>query len=249
MHDGAGAAGLLPRNRAALALIFGMHILALFAWTRQRPPALPDVQQVVTILLRPSAPQTRQKPAEPAEPGYPRPRRRQMPPAVDFFGDPPSPSASPQSETAATPAAPIAVPSPPEPSRLEDARGPTSVQDAIREQKEADGGFGLGLSKRQAGRIDRELRKGKSGVPDEPDTTMGRFRRGLEAAHIDRSNSVHFDTYTSPDGTVYYRKRIGNGVVCRRGGNIAPLGMAGMVMGGEAADKSRCPSGVEWKKD
>lgn len=124
-----------------------------------------------------------------------------------------------------------------------------SVQDAIREQKEAEGGFGLALSKRQAGRIDRALRNGRSGVPDEPDTPMGRFRRGLAAAHIDRSLSAHFDTYTSPDGTVYYRKRIGNMVICRRSGNIAPLGMKGMEMGGEMADKVRCPSGVAWEKD
>jgi len=124
-----------------------------------------------------------------------------------------------------------------------------TVQDAIREQKEADGGFGMALSKRQAGRIDRALRNGKSGVPDEPDTPMGRFRRGLEAAHIDRSLGAHFDSYTSPDGTIYYRKRIGNSVICRRSGNIAPLGMKGMEMSGEVADKVRCPSGVEWKKD
>jgi len=152
MVYGASPAGPLPRNRVALALIFGMHMLALFAWMRQRPaplPSVPDLPQVVTILLQPSLPQTRPKP----------------------------------------------------------------------------------------------------GVPDEPDTPMARFRRGLEAAHVDRSMSVHFDTYTSPDGTIYYRKRIGNSVICRRSGNIGPLGMKGMEMGGESADKVRCPSGVAWTRD
>ena len=86
-------------------------------------------------------------------------------------------------------------------------------------------------------------------MPDEPDTPMGRFRRGLEAAHVDRSKSVHFDTYTSPDGTIIYRKRIGNGTICRRGGNISPLGMGRMAMGNEVADNIPCPSGVEWKQD
>jgi hypothetical protein len=125
---------------------------------------------------------------------------------------------------------------------------PTTVQDAIREQQQADGGFGLNLSKRQAGRIDRELRKGKSGIPDAPDTPMGRFRRGLEAAHIDRSMSVREDSYTSPDGTIIYRKRIGNSVMCRRSGNVSPLGMRGMTMGSEAGDVP-CPKGVDWKSD
>ncbi len=251
MHGGAGAAGLPSRNRAALALIFGMHILALFAWMRQRPAPFPDVPRVVSILLRPSLPAVKPKPPEPVEPGYPRPRSRSLPPIVDFFGSPPAPSASKPaaSEPAITADAPSPAPSPSSASRLEDAHAPMTVQDAIREQKDTEGGFGMALSKRQAGRMDRVLRKGKSGVPDEADTPMGRFRRGLEAAHIDRSLSVHFDSYTSPDGSIYYRKRIGNGVVCRRSGNIAPLGMKGMEMGGEVADKVRCPSGVEWKTD
>lgn len=123
-----------------------------------------------------------------------------------------------------------------------------SVQDAIRDQKEADGGFALGLSKRQAGRIDRALRKGKSGIPDEPDTPMGRFRRGLEAAHIDRSTAVIEDSYTSPDGVIIYRKRIGKMSICRRSGSVGPLGMRGMVMGNEAGDVP-CPKGVQWKSD
>jgi hypothetical protein len=131
---------------------------------------------------------------------------------------------------------------------LEDARTPVDVRQAIRGQKDAENGFALGLSKRQAGRIDRELRKGKSGVPDEPDTPMGRFRRGLEAAHIDRSTSVQEDSYTSPDGVIIYRKRIGNTTICRRSGSINPLGMRGMLFANEAGDVP-CPKGVQWKKD
>jgi hypothetical protein len=157
---------------------------------------------------------------------------------MDFPGQPPAPA------TATAKPEPSDAPTSPEPAPA----APATVQDAIREQKEAEGGFGLNLSKRQAGRIDRELRHGKSGVPDEPDTPMGRFRRGLEAAHVDRSMSVHEDSYTSPDGTIIYRKRIGNGSICRRGGNISPLGMRRMLMGSEAGDVP-CPAGVDWKKD
>jgi hypothetical protein len=176
---------------------------------------------------------------------------------MDFFGFPPAPARPPapapstpaEPEPVATTAAPAAPASPPAPSPLDDARAPISVQDAIREQKDAEGGFGLNLAKRQAGRIDRELRKGKSGVPDEPDTPMGRFRRGLEQAHVDRSWSVREDSYTSPDGTIIYRKRIGKGSICRRGGSVSPLGMNSMAMGGEAKNDIPCPKGVDWKED
>ena len=220
MYHGAGAAGLPNRNRAALALIFGMHIVALLAWMQQRQPRLPSPAgpQVVSILLQPHA-------------------IRPRPPAVAAVAPTPSPLPAP-----AGPAAGAAAPG------LDDARAPVDVRQAIREQGEAEGGFALGLSKRQAGRIDRELRKGKSGIPEEPDTPMGRFRRGLEAAHIDRSNAVFEDSYTSPDGTVTYRKRIGNASYCRRSGSVSPLGMRGMIMGNEAGDVP-CPKGVTWKKD
>ncbi len=254
MNHGAGAAGFPPRNRAALALIFFMHIVMVLAWMRPRPAPMPETPEVVTFLLRTvpaPLPSTPSKPEAPSEPGYPRPRARDLPPSADFSGSslPPAAKSDAPADTPADPVPAAAVPAAPAVPRLEDAHAPTTVQDAIREQKEADGGFALGLSKRQAGRIDRVLRNGKSGVPDEPDTPMGRFRRGLEAAHVDRSKSVHFDTYTSPDGTVIYRKRIGNGSICRRGGNISPLGMGRMAMGNEVADNIPCPSGVEWKKD
>lgn len=253
MHQGAGAAGLPNRNRAALALIFGMHMLALFGWMRQRPLPLPDVPHVVSIMLRPSLPKRlpQPKPAEPPPPAFPIPRRT-LPPIQDSFVFTPPRTPAPASAESAAPAATPTAPAPAAPSAvpaLEDARAPTTVQDAIREQKAAEGGFGLSLSKRQAGRIDRELRNGKSGIPDEPDTPMGRFRRALEGAHVDRSKAVYEDSYTSPDGTIIYRKRIGKGASCRRSGNINPLGMNGMAMGDQVKENVPCPSGVDWKKD
>jgi hypothetical protein len=242
MSHGAGAAGFPSRNRAALALIFGMHILGLFAWMRQLPVRLPDAPRVVTFLLRPSAPPLQPPPSLPVAPPKPViPSLHKpllplpLPPPLDAPGG------------AAAPAPPARL-APSETPGLEDTRAPTTVQDAIREQQQADGGFGAGLSKRQAGRLDRELRKRKSGVPDEPDTPMGRFRRGLEAAHIDRSMSVREDSYTAPDGVVIYRKRIGKAEFCRRSGSVSPLGMRGMTMGNEAGDVP-CPRGVQWKQD
>lgn len=244
MSYGAGAAGFPNRNRATLALIFFMHMLALLAWMQQRQQrfSAPEGPRVVAILLQPQRAPVRRPPlvrppapSVPALPAVPKPHG--VLPAAPDAVPPPVAAAEPVS------------PAPPAPApRLEDARTPADVQQAIREQQEAEGGFALGLSKRQAGRIDRELRKGKSGVPDEPDTPMGRFRRGLEAAHIERSMSVQEDSYTSPDGVVIYRRRIGNTMICRRSGSISPLGMRGMLFANEAGDVP-CPKGVQWKKD
>jgi hypothetical protein len=246
MSYGASATDFPYRNRAALALIFFMHMLAVLVWMRQRDVSLPEAPRVVSIMLRPPAPQPRRKPAEPPAPVYPIAPSK-IPPIQDFFKRPPAP-ARPET-TASEPPAPVAAPAAPSPSpSLDGARAPASVQDAIREQHQADGGFGLNLSRKQAGRIDRELRGGKSGVPDEPDTPMGRFRRGLERAHIERARTVIEDSYTSPDGVIIYRRRIGNTAICYRSGNVSPLGMRSMVMGSEAGNVT-CPSGVEWKKD
>jgi hypothetical protein len=250
MNHGAGAAGFPSRNRAALALIFFMHILALFAWVQQRPERLPDVPRVVSFLLRPIAPQpdaapVRPKPAASPMLASPGQRRPVTPAAADSAGGP-LPAQAPVQVAPAAPASPAAAADPA--SRLEDLHTAPTVQDAIREQKAADGGFAAGLSRQQAGRIDRALRKGKSGVPDEPDTPMGRMRRGLEQAYKDRSTAVFEDSYTSPDGVVIYRKRIGNTSICRRSGSVSPLGMRGMVMGNEAGDVP-CPKGVQWKAD
>jgi pyruvate/2-oxoglutarate dehydrogenase complex dihydrolipoamide acyltransferase (E2) component len=250
MSYGAGAAGFPSRNRAALALIFFMHILALFAWVRQRPERLPDVPRVVSFFLRPIAPRpdaapVRPKPAEPPIPVSPG-RLPPLPRAADALVGPQPVQPAAQAAPAAPPASPpeTADPAP----RLEDLHAAPTVQDAIREQKAAEGGFAAGLSRRQAGRIDRALRNGKSGVPDEPDTPMGRMRRGLEQAYNDRSTAVFEDSYTAPDGVIIYRKRIGNKSICRRSGSVSPLGMRGMVMGNEAGDVP-CPKGVQWKAD
>jgi hypothetical protein len=119
----------------------------------------------------------------------------------------------------------------------------------------APGGFALGLAKQQAGRIDRELRKGKPGVPTEADTPSARFQRGVESAYIDRSLTLQSDTYTSPDGVVIYRFRQGNRFRCRRAGGVGmPLaGMPGtgsITAGGAgAAGATDCPKGVVWNQD
>jgi hypothetical protein len=117
------------------------------------------------------------------------------------------------------------------------------------------GGFAYDVAKRQAGRVDRELRKGKPGVPTEADTHWARFQRGLDSAHIDRSLTLQSDTYTSPDGVVIYRFRQGNRVRCRRAGGAGmplrgmPEGSSLSIPGANAAGDTDCPKGVTWNRD
>jgi type IV secretory pathway VirB10-like protein len=247
----AGAAFFPVRNQAALtalAVSLALHLLAALLWVQERRQPAAAAPRTISILLQPPA-----APAPPAPPPTPKQALPADPPPRPAVRTPP-PVAQPDERRAdAAPAAPSAPSTPstsPAPG-LDEARAPADVADvkeAIRDSALARDGFAAGLSKRQAGRIDRELRKGKSGVPDEPDTPMGRFRRGLEQAHVDRSMSVYEDSYTSPDGTIIYRKHIGNGTICRRSGNVSPLGMRRMLMGNEAGDIP-CPAGVQWKRE
>lgn len=106
------------------------------------------------------------------------------------------------------------------------------------------GGIAAGIARHQAGRIDHELRGGKSGVPLQADTPWARFGRAVEAAHIDRSMSVREDETTGPDGVVIYRFRQGNQTRCRRAGGVG-LGIAG-ASGVNDAGSIPCPSGAVW---
>lgn len=116
----------------------------------------------------------------------------------------------------------------------------------------------VGRARRDAGAIDRELRKGKPGVPDVADTSGGRFTRALEAAFKDRGLGVTSETYTAPDGQVIYRFRRGGRIKCRSGGSVGPK-IGGAVGGGEVlfdvqggagrAGEVPCPSHADWKRD
>lgn len=116
----------------------------------------------------------------------------------------------------------------------------------------------VGRAKRDAIAIDRDMRKGKSGVPAVADTPMGRFERALEGAYQDKRRTLTSESYTAPDGEVIYRFRQGGKVWCRIGGNIRPQvgGAAGggatqfdTAGGGGFAGLIRCPSHGDWKRD
>lgn len=262
------------RRRGVLAFTCAVHLLALFLWTQERRvlPVRPP-RAVTTILLQTDRAQPARPPAAAAMPPLPAPSLPAVP-AVSPSATPPAPVRRPEDEenarraaprNARADAAPVTAPSTPDP-----ASTPNPIDTAQPVDQPADpragvrtpagapstqGGFAASLARQQAGRIDRELRKGKPGVPTEADTPMARFQRGVESAHIDRTLTWQSDTYTSPDGVVIYRFRQGNRVRCRRAGGVGmPLaGMPGtgsitMPSAGAAGDTD-CPKGVVWNQD
>ncbi|WP_313029652.1 hypothetical protein [Massilia alkalitolerans] len=234
-----------PRSRPGwpLAATLGVHLLLAWSWQIAHPPAprQPELHRervidLVTVPPLPEMPRMRSEP--PASPAMPRERRARSRAAET--GTPPEPEPiTPPPETPATVADPFAISAPSAPSE--------SALDAM-----------VGRAKRDAVIIDREMRKGKSGVPEVADTPMGRFRQALEAAHKDSSRGLVSDTYTAPDGQVIYRFRQGGKVWCRTGGSVRPqIGGANgggatqfdSAGGGGAAGLIRCPSHGDWKRD
>jgi len=172
-------------------------------------------------------------PAAPATPA--------LPSAPSAQSAPDAPAPAPDAIDTATPANPAA-----------DVRAAIQAQAG---QAPGPGGLVSSLAKRQAGRVDRELRKGKPGVPAEADTPSGRFQRGVESAYSDRTLTWQSDTYTSPDGVVIYRFRQGNRYRCRRSGGVGmPLrgfsdGASASLPGASSAAEMDCPKGVTWNRD
>lgn len=242
---GADAAQSPGARRVALTLTFGLHLLAAWSWLQQRRP-MPrpaDASRMVTILLQLADPPRAPAPAS-ARTLAPRPRPRPAP--APEGADKRSPSVQlPDLPTLSNPA-PAVMPASPSPSTTTSNAAPAPAPDdsTAAAAPSADGGFAASLGRRQAGRIDRELRGGKSGVPAQADTPWARFQRGLEDAHVESSMSAHLDSYTSPDGVVIYRRRVGSRTSCYQTGSVG-LGVAGTRTGGNAGNVA-CPDGVTW---
>jgi hypothetical protein len=118
----------------------------------------------------------------------------------------------------------------------------------------------LDSARHDIGKIDREMRGKKPDVLGRTDTPWGRFEQALGGAH--KETALAEDSYTSPDGTVVYRRRKNGKSVCRKTGSVGPpatwrsegaiLAGAGrqatLDVGGEAGD-FLCPdSDPGWKK-
>jgi hypothetical protein len=232
----------LPRRTPSWGLLatVGLHLLLAASWRGTHPPAADTREERVFELLPlplpapvRAAPRAETAPARaaPARPARSAPAARMAPEAqaITVPADAPQPAADP-------------APMPPEPAPA----APPQETMAAR-------------ARRDAVAIDRDLRKGKSSVPEEPDTRWARFVGGLEDAHKDSSRSVRTETYTAPDGQIIYRFRRGGRYYCRTSGFVRPrIGGAaeggGQVLfdsaGGEGgAGQVRCPSQVSWKRD
>lgn len=213
-----------------LLATLGVHLLLAWSWRIAHPPPQESRGERVIDLV----------PIPPPVPPLPRPtpntrdtRADSRPAAAAHEPEP----AAPAPESPASVADPFAITAAPAPAE--------SALDAM-----------VGRARRDAVLIDRELRKGKSGVPEVAETPIARLREALAGAHKDSSRSLTSDSYTAPDGQVIYRFRQGGKVWCRTGGGVKPrIGGAeggGATMfdtqgGGGSAGAIRCPSHADWK--
>ena len=210
----------------------GLHLLLAWSWRAAHPAPESFGERVFEVVpVAPSAPEpaVARRAAQPVRTMAPRSGL----PALPQGAREPEPS-TPEVGSAAPAGEPVAI-TEPSPSPLETLAG---------------------RARRAAGAIDRELRKGKSGVPAEADTPGGRLVRALESAYIDTSRSLVSETYTAPDGEIIYRFRQGGRVLCRISGGVKPgignaIGPSAFdVRGGNGtAGLNTCPSGATWKRD
>jgi hypothetical protein len=247
------------RVAIALVLSFGLHLLAIVAWkpdhhasvarTAAAPPPLSIRLQPVVPAQPRASPERKTAPTStPARPTTPSAKRTAERAAFRSPSKAPADDdrrqRQPVSDPAQADAAPPAAASRPTANAAQpDAASPPSSAStgaatlAGAAAQDANGGFTAGLAKRQAGRVDRQLRGGKSGVPKDADTPWARFVRGVDDAYIDTSTTGGLDSYTSPDGVVIYRLTVGKRVTCSMTGSI---GRAGKV---------NCPAGVPWHRE
>jgi type IV secretory pathway VirB10-like protein len=199
----AASAGVGNRSSALpLAATLALHLLLVLCWLGRTVPRPPDnvAPTVVSVLVPVPLPKPLRPLPLPVRPAAP--TRPAATAAAPVQAPVTRPARAPEPEPVSTP---IRVPDEPAPAPHTEA-----AEDMLRG------------ARKDAGRIDRELRGGKSGVPREADTPMGRFRAGLAAAHIDRSHTSVTESYTGADGNTIYRIRQGDKVFCRVTGSSAP---------------------------
>jgi hypothetical protein len=227
----------LPPNLPALVLTIGFHLLLVLLWPRERPPASSAQPEVVSVLLQPAArlPSTSSQPQHqsvkksvPVRPSALRTTRDRTS-EVSL----PAPSSEQQAVT--------------EPSTSPDVKQVEKADTGAATTIQSGTKFDIDLARRQAGRITRETDAGEARVQIEPNTPWMRLRAGLEAAHVQPATDVQQDSYTAPDGTIVYRKRVGNRTFCRKTGNVGSGGISGIAMN-DGAGWVSCPSQAEWKR-
>lgn len=232
-----GPAALLRRTHAkGLLLTLGLHLLLLASWRIVHPPAADTFDERVFELI----------PLPPPVPDKPAPRADAAKSAASRVHSVPARRVSRDAEAIAAPAEaarPVAEPLAP----AQEAAPAEAASDTM-----------AARARRDAIAIDREMREGKSGVPEHADTAWERFVGGLEDARKDSSLSITTETYTTPDGQTIYRFRRGGRYFCRTSGFVRPR-IGGAEGGGVelfdsrghegGAGQVRCPSQAVWKRD
>lgn len=235
-----------PRSRPGWPLVatLGLHLLLALGWRVAHAPVEDTHEERVFQLMAVPAPAplppSARREAQPVRSPAPRTREPAQPDTMRD-AEPVTPPA-----IAAAPAA--------DPLAITDPAAALETSHEASQEKPLDAM--AGRARREAGAIDRDLRKGKSGVPAVADTPWGRFTRALEAAHIDTSRTVVSESYTAPDGEVIYRTRKGGKLICRITGGVKPgvgnaIGASAFdVQGGNGtAGLISCPSHATWKRD
>ena len=95
-----------------------------------------------------------------------------------------------------------------------------------------------------AGRVDKELRTGASGVSaSPPDTPTARMRRAMEGAYNGGGNATAFARYVSGDGVSITRLTRGGRAVCYVSAqvNMSPAAAMSGRGGGGGAREVNCP--------
>ena len=214
----------------------GLHLLLVLGLRVAHAPVEDTREERVFQLIAVPAPQLPAARREAPPVRSPAPRTREPAHAM-----PEAEPITPPSTTAAPAADPFAITDP--------AAAPEASQETALDAM-------AGRARREAGAVDRELRKGTPGVPAVADTPWGRFTRALEGAHIDTSRTVVSESYTSPDGEIIYRTRKGGKLICRITGGVKPgvgnaIGASAFdVQGGNGtAGLISCPSHAAWKRD
>jgi hypothetical protein len=214
----------LLRKQFVLALIIGLHLLAVMAWLQEKRPRIDRGTTLITILLRP--------PTKAAVPSPDRtiPSIHRTPiikPARRISGQDIAPAVASPSTAGANRAD-----APPDTSVSAPAASPGA-------------GFNMDLVRRQASRVARAIARELPSVPSRADSAWARFGRDVDAAHYEAG--VWQDSYTAADGTIIYRKHVGGRTICRMSGNVGPEN--GVIKGIDEAGLIACPSRAQWKRE
>jgi hypothetical protein len=236
-----------PRNKLALGLTAGFHLLALQLWIHERyvyPRAQPEI--VSTLLRQPG--QLWLLPVSTYSPILKQQKNvtaikptRVLPVIPKSMGIRLSNDTPTESLRTRAPATDLEIF-----SDVKSIEKPDSGTNSNGTPLSTP--FNIELARRQARHISVEVSKGESGVLTAASSPWARLGHELNAAHVEPITGVQQDSYTASDGTIIYRKRVGNRTFCRRSGSVGGGGVSDNG-GKESAGWISCPSQTEWKRE